>query len=175
MKKILFLLVLATIIFSCNDPAGKSMSDQAANNKAKTLRFYNEVINGHNAAMIDSFCTEDFTDHNPSQGHSGKGRDDLRASFTEMFTAMPDVKVTPDFIIAHADTVVAYVTMTGTNSGPMGNMPATNKSFRINGIDIIVVKDGKATERWGIFDDMSLMGQLGGGAPADASKVNDKK
>jgi predicted ester cyclase len=57
----------------------------------------------------------------------------------------------------------------------MGNMPATNKSFRINGIDIIVVKDGKATERWGIFDDMSLMGQLGGGAPADASKVNDKK
>jgi steroid delta-isomerase-like uncharacterized protein len=175
MKKILFLFVLATIIFSCNNPADKSMSDQAANNKTKTQRFYDEVINSHNAAMIDSFCTEDFTDHNPSQGHSGKGRDDLRAAFNEMFSAMPDIKITPDFIIAHGDTVVAYVTMTGTNSGPMGNMPATNKSFKINGVDIIVVKDGKARDRWGIFDDMSLMAQLGIGAPANGSTMNDKK
>jgi steroid delta-isomerase-like uncharacterized protein len=174
MKKILFLLVLAAIIFSCNDAANDSMSDQAASNKAKAQRFYDEVINGHNPALIDTFCTKDFTDHNPSQGHSGKGSDDLRAAFTEMFAAFPDVKLTPDFIIAKGDTVVAYVTMTGTNSGAMGPMPATNKSFKINGIDIILVKDGKATDRWGVFDDMSLMTQLGTIPSANSSTGNNK-
>jgi steroid delta-isomerase-like uncharacterized protein len=175
MKKILFLFALAAIIFSCNNSADKSMSDQAANNRSKAQRFYDEVINGHNAAMIDSFCTEDFTDHNPSQGHSGKGREDLRAAFNEMFSAVPDIKITPDFIIAHGDTVVAYVTMTGTNSGPMRSMPATNKSFKINGVDIIVVKDGKARDRWGMFDDISLMRQLAGDTPAIGSTKSDKK
>jgi predicted ester cyclase len=64
--------------------------------------------------------------------------------------------------------------MTGTNSGAMGPMPATNKSFKINGIDIILVKDGKATDRWGVFDDMSLMTQLGTIPSANSSTGNNK-
>jgi steroid delta-isomerase-like uncharacterized protein len=169
MKKILFLVMLAAIIYSCNNSANNSMSDQTAANKAKAQRFYDEVINGHNAALADSFCTKDFTDHNPSRGHSGKGIDDLRAQFTEMFAAIPDAKISPDFMIATGDTVVAYVTMTGTNSGAMGNMPASNKSFKVNGIDIIVIKEGKATDRWGLFDDMSMMAQLGMIPSSDSS------
>jgi predicted ester cyclase len=51
--------------------------------------------------------------------------------------------------------------MTGTNSGPMGGMPASNKPVSVDGIDIIVVKDGKAVERWGIFDNMKMMQDMG--------------
>ena len=139
------------------------MSDQAASNKAKTQRFYDEVINGHNPALIDTFLLQKIL---PiiilRRVIQERVVIDLRAAFTEMFAAFPDVKLTPDFIIAKGDTVVAYVTMTGTNSGAMGaRCRATNKSFKINGIDIVLVKDGKATDRWGIFDDMSLMTQLG--------------
>ena len=177
MKKFLFVFVpmLAAIIYACNSSTSDSMSDRSGANKAKTQLFYDEVINAHNTAMIDSFCTTDFVDHNPDQGHSGKGIDDLKAQFTQMFAAFPDAKVNVDFIIAKGDTVVSHVTMSGTNTGPMGTMPATNKSFKINGIDIIVIKDGKATERWGEFDAMSMMSQLGMMPSGEAPKTDDKK
>jgi steroid delta-isomerase-like uncharacterized protein len=130
-------------------------------NKALAQRFYNEVLNSHNLAGIKSFVTRDFIDHNPSPGHTGKGLDDLTAQLNEMLTAMPDFHVTTDLMVAEEDKVVAYLTMTGTNSGPFGNMPATNKSVKINGVDIVQIKDGKAIERWGVFDDLAMMAQLG--------------
>jgi len=130
-------------------------------NKALTWRFYDEVMNAHNIDGLKSFCSTDFVDHNPSPGHTGKGLDDLAAQLGEMLTALPDLHVKADFMLAEEDKVVAYLTMTGTNSGPFNNMPATNKSVKINGVDIVHIKDGKAIERWGVFDDFSLMTQLG--------------
>jgi steroid delta-isomerase-like uncharacterized protein len=172
MKKFLF-VILST--FSCNSSEDHTMTDQSAANKARTQQFYNEVINAHNIAAIDSFCTSDFLDHNPDEGHSGKGIEDLKAQFTAMFASIPDVKVNTDFMVAKGDTVVSHVTMTGTNTGAMGSMPATNKTVNITGIDIIVIKDGKATERWGEFDRMAMAAQLGMMPPPDASKMTDKK
>jgi steroid delta-isomerase-like uncharacterized protein len=180
MKKIFLLFALAGIISSCMN--NNSSNNKAAANKAGMQRFYDEVINAHNPAMIDSFCTADFIDNNPEKGHSGKGLDDAKASFKEWFTSMPDVHVSADFMVAEGDTVVAMVTMTGTNSGPMGNMPATNKKINIKGIDIVALKDGKATQRWGYFDNMAMMMQMGmmpgGGAPpppADSPKAMEEK
>ena len=130
-------------------------------NKALTKRFYDEVMNGHDLSKIKSFCATDFKDHNPSPGHSGKGIDDLIAMFNEILNAFPDLHVSTDIMVAEGDMVVAYITMTGTNTGSFANMPATNKSIKINGVDIVLIKDGKATERWGVFDDMAMMTQLG--------------
>jgi len=173
MKKLMYLIVLAAVVASCNMPE-KQAGMKSAAIKERTQQFYDQVINAHNPEAVDSFCTADFVDHNPDQGHSGKGIDDLKASFKDFFTSFPDVHASTNFMIAEGDTVMTYVTMTGTNSGPMGAMPATNKQVNVNGIDIIVVKGDKASERWGIFDMMTWMKQLGmmpaEGAPADTSK-----
>jgi steroid delta-isomerase-like uncharacterized protein len=130
-------------------------------NKALARRFYNEVMNSHNLAAIKSFVTADFIDHNPSPGHTGKGLDDLTAQLGEILTAIPDLHVTTDLIVAEEDKVVTYLTLTGTNSGPFGGMPATHKPVKFNGVDIIQIKDGKATDRWGLTDDMSMLTQMG--------------
>lgn len=130
-------------------------------NKALTQRFYDEVMNSRNVTRIKSFCADDFTDHNPLPGYSGKGLDDLIAQLNEMFIGFPDLRITTDFMVAEEDKVVSYITMTGTNSGPYANMPATNKPVKINGIDIAKIKDGKVIERWGVFEDLSMMTQLG--------------
>jgi len=169
MKKLLYILPVV-MITSCMNGGMKD----AANNKAKegVQHFYDDVINAHNPAAAETYCTADFVDHNPDQGHSGKGMDDLKAEFKDFFAAFPDVHATTKFMIAQGDTVIAYLTMTGTNSGPMSGMPATNKQMNVDGVDIIVLKDGKATDRWGFFDSMKMMAQLGmmGGQP-DASKM----
>jgi len=160
MKNFACLLFIAAIIYSCNTaPTMAGMNTDA--NKARVQNFYDQVINAHSTAAIDSFCTTDFVDHNPDPGRSGKGSDDLKASFKDFFTGYPDIHVKTNFMIAEGDTVMAHVTLTGTNSGALGNMPATNKQININGIDIIALKDGKAIERWGIFDNLTMMQQLG--------------
>ncbi len=145
-----------------------------AENKERVQQFYNEVMNAHNVKKINSFCSDDFIDHNPDPGHNGKGLEDVTAMFNEMFGAFPDLHVTTEFMVAEDDMVVAYLTMTGTNSGTFANMLPTNKSVKINGIDIIKMKDGKATERWGLFQDLSMMTQMGLTGmenPAEASGI----
>ena len=177
MKSIIYISAIALIAASCSS-SNNSGGMKASENKAKVQRFYDEVINAHNTAMVDSFCTSDFVDHNPDEGHSGKGTDDLKAGFNDFFTAFPDIKISPNFMIAQGDTVVAHVTITGTNSGMMGKMPATNKQMTIDGIDIIALKDGKATDRWGFFDMMKMMHEMGmmppPGAMMDSSMTKKK-
>ncbi len=158
MKKLFYVILLAGMMTSCMD-AG--MKDNTAATKERVQQFYNDVINAHNPDALGTYCTADFIDHNPDPGHTGQGMEDLKASFKDFFTMYPDIHATTKFMVAHGDTVVSYVNMTATNSGPMGQMPATNKSINIDGIDVVVIKDGKASERWGIFDSMKMMEQLG--------------
>jgi len=160
MKKLVYFFVIAVIAASCNTMNNSGSANTDAN-KTRVQAFYDQVINAHNPAAIDSFCTTDFVDHNPDQGHSGKGIDDLKATFTQLFAGFPDIHITTDFMVAEGDTVVSHVTMTGTNSGAMMGMPATNKQMSVDGIDIVVVKGDKANERWGVFDNMKMMQDLG--------------
>jgi predicted ester cyclase len=179
MKKIFLLFAAAALIVSCmpNNASNKKEAD----NKAKFQRFYDEVINAHNPNAVDSFCTADFTDHQPSPGHTGKGLDDLKAEFKDFFTAFPDIHMKTEMMVADGDTVMALITMTGTNSGAIGpNMPATNKQINVQGMDVIVIKDGKASDRWGFNEEGKMMQQMGmmpqqGGAPMDSSKMGGGK
>jgi len=164
MKNLLPLIVIAGIFASCNtmnNGGNMTSNDNTAKNEARVQAFYDQVINAHNIAMVDSFYQPEFVDHNPDPGHSGNGIEDLKSGFKDFFAAYPDIHAKANFMISKGDTVMAYLTMTGTNSGPMMGKPGTNKQINIDGIDIIAIKDGKATERWGFFDDMKMMQQLG--------------
>lgn len=173
MKKLLTLIAIAGIVSSCNMPNNNMANDKGAKNEARFQQFYDQVMNAHNTALIDSFCTADFVDHSPLQGHSGKGIDDLKAEFKDYMTSFPDLQIKTQYMMSKGDTVIAKVTMSGTNTGPMmGGAPATNKSFNIEGMDVIVLKDGKATDRWGYFEDMKMMTQLG--MMPDMSKMHDQ-
>ena len=160
MKTILGVFALAAMIASCNMP-DKSADMKADAGKAKMQRFYDEVFNAHNAAAMDSFCTADFIDHNPGPGHDGKGLESVKADVKEFMAEYPDLHIKSNFMVSDGDKVVAHITLTGTNSGAMGTQPATNKTVDFDGIDVVTIKDGKATERWGYFDDMKMMRQLG--------------
>ena len=184
MKNLIYILIIAVSIASCNNMADQSAKKSETANKDRVAQFYEKVVNAHNVDMIDSFCTADFVNHNPSMNHAGKGSDDLKAEFKEFFAGFPDIKMTPDFMFAEGDKVAVHYIMTGTNSGSMGpNMPATGKTINIEGIDLLQIKDGKATDRWGFGDDMKMMTQLGmmppPGAPpappAEPMKMEEKK
>src|SRR3954468_10192857 len=117
MKNLIYILVIAVCFASCNNMADQTAKNNESANKERMKQFYEQVVNAHNADMVDSFCTADFVDHNPDMGRTGKGIDDLKASFKDFFAGFPDVHMTPDFMVAEGDKVVAHITVTGTNTG----------------------------------------------------------
>jgi predicted ester cyclase len=64
-------------------------------------------------------------------------------------------------MIADGDRVAYISTMTGTQTGPMGNLPASGKSFTLVNIIIQRLEDGKIAETWISWDNVAFLSQLG--------------
>jgi predicted ester cyclase len=186
MKRSLNLLLsgaLGLMMFSASAKNGNQAANGAADsakataeaNIAKTKAFYENVMNAHKPDAAADYCEASFVDHNPDPGHSGNGLADMKAGFADWFKMMPDAHVNVEKITADGDMVWAYVTVTGSMKGDMGPMKANGKPVKINGVDIIKIQNGKAVERWGVFDSFGMMQQLGMippmGAPAAEKKM----
>lgn len=139
--------------------AGKSGGDNTAHCK----RFYAEINKG-NLAIIDELVSDKFVEHEEFPGLAS-GKEGLRQFFTMMRAAFPDLTFDVDFYMADGDKVAAYLTLRGTHKGEFMGMKPTGNTMSVKTIDIIRLEGGKAVEHWGVSDTMSMMQQLGGGAP----------
>lgn len=133
------------------------MSEQ---NKALVKRFYEEVFNNKSVKAIDDLCDANFIDHSAMPGQA-PGRKGLKDMFGMFARAFPDMRVAVEEMIAERDLVAARFSGQGTHRGELFGTPATGKTMKFNGIDIIRVKNGKAVEAWHQGDDMVGLMQLG--------------
>ena len=82
--------------------------------------------------------------------------------FGKMYhSAFPDEQTTIADQIAEGDIVVSRMASTATHTGEFNGIPATGKRVTVSGIFIDRVVDGKIVERWGVFDQLGLLQQLG--------------
>jgi steroid delta-isomerase-like uncharacterized protein len=132
----------------------------SADHKALVRRLYDEAVTRQNVDLIDDLCAPEFVDHNPEPG-SGGTLQEVKTMFRALLTAFPDFSLTVQDQIAEGDKVVCRLIARGTHKGPYMGIPATERKVEIGGIDIIRVAKGKAVERWGYFDDVKLLQQLG--------------
>lgn len=134
-----------------------------------TMRRVYELLSTGDVDGFGALMTQDFVDHEKLPGLSPT-RDGVIAFFKMFLAAFPDLRMVPEDLIASGDKVVARVRTTGTHRGPFMGMPPTGKAIDVQLIDIIRFNDrGQAIEHWGVFDQMSMLQQLGivpGGPPA---------
>jgi steroid delta-isomerase-like uncharacterized protein len=130
-------------------------------NKAVIKRFTAEVWNKGNMEVADELLAADFADHNPPLPGLPHGLEEAKAVFTMFRAAFPDLKMETQRLIAEDDLVVHYWIARGTNTGELLGQPPSNKAVAVHGVDIVRMADGRIMERWGVFDLMSLMQQLG--------------
>lgn len=133
------------------------MSEQ---NKSATRRFYEEVLNRHNVNAIDELCAANCVDHTAMPGQAS-GAQGVKDMFLVFLNAFPDLRVNVEEMIAERDIVVARLAMDGTHKGELMGAPPTGKKVTFRGIDMIRIKDGKATDVWHHGDDMMVLAQLG--------------
>jgi steroid delta-isomerase-like uncharacterized protein len=127
-------------------------------NKQLALRLY-DLLNAGATDGIGDLVTPDYLEHDPLPGQ-GEGRDGVLDRFAMLTSALAP-RFTVEDIVAEGDRVVVRWTNAGTHVGEFAGMPATGRTFRIDGIDIYRVADGKFAEHWHVIDQLALLGQLG--------------
>ena len=118
-----------------------------------------EALQAGDLAAFESGLTEDYT------WHGNKGQELDRAGMVGMVTgyvtAFPDMKFTMHSMIADGDMLATMWTVSGTNTGPMGDMPATGKRIEMRGHVLCRYEGDKLAEEWELFDEALMMQQLG--------------
>jgi steroid delta-isomerase-like uncharacterized protein len=121
------------------------------------IEAYNAAFKAGDAAGIVALLTSDYVVENTGQ----TGTDSFAASFKATAAAFPDGKFEIKDLIAEGDKVVASLTFTGTNTGPLAGMPATGKAVKSNTIIILTLKDGKFAKEFSVTENLEMMLQLG--------------
>lgn len=138
------------------------MVSQTELNKQLIRRIGEHVFSTDDLDALDELIAEDYLDHDPGLP---PGLPSGRAGYKEVMAALraafPDLQVTIEDQIAEEDKVVTRYTMRGTHRGDLWGMSATGNRFRIEGINIDRVVDGRFVERWAAWDTGDLLRQLG--------------
>jgi len=130
-------------------------------------RFYKDVMESGNLALVDELATDSFVDHEEGLPGQPAGKDGVKYFVSTMRSAFPDIKVKEIAPSLSAGNMEAcHVILTGTHRGELAGIPATGKSVEFDCTDIIRVEDGKVAEHWGTTDNMKLMQQIGAMAMA---------
>ena len=128
---------------------------------AATMERAYELINAGDIDGFGALLADDFVEHEESPGLAPT-RDGVMDFFRMYIAAFPDLRMTPEDVLASGDKVVVRVRATGTHEGEFMGVPATGKTIDVQAIDIVRFgDDGLAHEHWGVFDAMTMMQQLG--------------
>jgi steroid delta-isomerase-like uncharacterized protein len=152
---------MAFCIASCGNMNTKPDNSAVAEKNKESMKKVFEMFQTGNSQGIENYVSENHVDHNPPPDIKSTGVQELKDIIAMHHGAFPDSKMTILSMVAEGDMVIAHFNMKGTNTGAMGNMPATNKTIDVNGVDIVRFADGKGVEHWGYWEEAKMMTQLG--------------
>ena len=76
-------------------------------------------------------------------------------------SAIPDLRIVVEDMIAEGDKVAVRYTLEGTHEGELFGVPPTGQRLGIKSISVERVSDGKIIEHWRVTDSLDMMQQLG--------------
>src|SRR6266702_1065708 len=129
-------------------------------NKVLVRRFYDEVTNGRNVAVLDELLSPHFEGFKVEGADHGQNREEFKQTITMVLNAFPDHHQTIHDWIAENDKVVTRWTVQGKHQGEYVSIAPTGKQVKITGMDIFRVIDGKIEEVWAEVDMLGTMQQL---------------
>ncbi len=114
-----------------------------------------------NAGVVDTLHSSDFVDHDP--GGRPADNDGFKMGIERLYAAFPDlVAEVRDLVVDTASgTVAVRWSAVGTHRAPYLGAEPHFRSVHFKGIEIIRIRDGCITERWGEWDGIDLLEQLG--------------
>jgi steroid delta-isomerase-like uncharacterized protein len=153
-----FILFLLCLTFSCQQQVDEGLTEEEA--KALVERDL-EIYNEGNLTFVNEHIDSNYMEHYADNPEDLVGIDAFKEKITNLRTRYPDFNCTVEELIVKDDRIVWRWIITGTNTGPIGDLPPTGKKIRIEGVGILRVVDGKIVERLPYYNEANMLRQLG--------------
>jgi steroid delta-isomerase-like uncharacterized protein len=147
-------LIVCSLFFVPTLPAS-SLQEQ---NKAIAKRAFWEIFSKGNFALAKQLYAKDFLSHGIQFDATLAEDQAALKGWREVFS---DVVIEPQKLVAEGDLVTIYWIGRGAYNGISNSLPSTGKEVVLGGITIWRIVDGKIKEEWAVFDQFSMMQQLG--------------
>ena len=139
-------------------------------NKEIVLQF-GEAVNANNYDALDKLLTANFIRHSQATPEVKiRSLEEFKQFVKVSSESIPDMKGEIEMMVAEGDFVAIYATFTGTQSGPMGPFPATEKSMKSKTMAIFRLENGRIAELWIEWDNLAMLSQLGHFPPPGISE-----
>src|SRR5437764_8981594 len=99
-------------------------------------RFYDETLSKGNLDAIDELVTDDVIDHEEGLPGQPEGKEGVIFFVNALRGAFSDMNATVEHSFESGDLACAHVTLTGKHTGEWMGVPASDKSYEIEAMDI---------------------------------------
>ena len=123
-------------------------------NSELMYHWFEEVWNKKNVAAIHEMLSAESIHHglNGPDQPPAVGADAFAAFHQVFINAFPDLHIEVQDVIVDGDKVATRYVATGTQTGDLPNLPATNKKTRFTGGGMCRLEGGKFIEVWNEVD-----------------------
>ena len=129
-------------------------------NKAVVRRFWGVWEEG-NIDLVDELLAPDYLNHTPASPDQPTGPEGVKGLVAMFRSAIPDLRVVVEDMIAEGEKVAVRYTLEGTHEGELFGVPPTGQRLSIKSIAVERVSDGRIREHWRVTDSLDMMQQLG--------------
>jgi len=134
--------------------------------KARARRLAEELLTQGDLAVADELLAPTGSHHAPNTVATGV--DGVKSWVVTLRQSFPDLRAIVEDEVAEGETVVQRLTLSGTHEGAFGGVPPTSRHATWDLVEILRLgPDGKFTKHWSIWDQLSLLRQLGADPAAD--------
>ena len=129
-------------------------------NKAVVRRFWGVWEEG-NIDLVDELLAPDYLNHTPASPDQPTGPEGVKGLVAMFRSAIPDLRVVVEDMIAEGEKVAVRYTLEGTHEGELFGVPPTGRRLSIKSIAVERVSEGTIREHWRVTDSLDMMQQLG--------------
>ena len=130
-------------------------------NKSVVGRYFDEIMNKGDLAVIDELMAPDFAFHIPTLPDPMRGPEGMKQFVSGLRSAFPDAVLAPDYMIADEHRVAVRYQMSGTQEGGFLGAPASGNAVKDAGTDLFHLSGGKIVSVHVAEDGLGLLQQMG--------------
>lgn len=138
-----------------NMPQGQSKAEEY---KALHRRVTEELWNAGNTDAPDKHLDRNVKGGRQAEGIDAKGLKRIVERFRE---AIPDLQVKIERQIVEGNTLVTWTTISGTHSGDVAGIRATNRPVELKGACMTVFEGDRVVEEHVLYDQLDMANQMG--------------
>lgn len=133
-----------------------------SSDKKALARLFVEAINAGDHDALDDIMAPDVTRHCQATPEvEVRSLEEFKAFDLASRATFPDQHLELAKVISEGDYVAAWLRYRGTQKGPMGPFPASDKAVDLDFSGWFRFENGKIAEMWVTWDNVTLLRQLG--------------